>query len=67
MEQICCFLSVFCDVIDWGLTALSAQICYIVPLISILQLKSEINETMVIIIIIIQAFFFISTKLDIRE
>jgi len=30
--------------IDWGLTALSAQTGYIVPLKSMLQLKSEINE-----------------------
>jgi len=31
--------------IDYGLTALSAQIGYIAPLISMLQLKkSEINE-----------------------
>ena len=30
--------------IDWGLTALSAQIGYIMPLKSMLQLKSEINE-----------------------
>jgi len=30
--------------IDWGLMALSAQIGYIVPFISMLQLKSEINE-----------------------
>jgi len=29
--------------IDWGLTALSAQIGYTVPLKSMLQLKSEIN------------------------
>jgi len=29
---------------DWGLTALSAQIGYIVPLISMLQFKSEINK-----------------------
>jgi len=30
--------------IDWNLTALSAQIGYIVPLISMLQLEREINE-----------------------
>jgi len=30
--------------IDWGVTTLSAQVGYIVPLISMLQLKSEINE-----------------------
>ena len=30
--------------IDWSLTTLSAQIGYIVPLISMLQLKSEIYE-----------------------
>jgi len=29
---------------DWGLTALSAQIGYIMPLTSMLQLKSESNE-----------------------
>jgi len=29
--------------IDWGLTTLSAQIGYIVPLKNMLQLKSEIN------------------------
>jgi len=28
----------------WGFTALSAEIGYIVPLISTLQLKTEINE-----------------------
>jgi len=30
--------------IDWDLTALSVQTGYIVPLISMLQLKSETNE-----------------------
>jgi len=30
--------------IDWGLTALSAQIGYNVPLMSMLQLKSETDE-----------------------
>jgi len=30
--------------INWGLTALSAQMGYIVPLTSVLQLKSEISE-----------------------
>jgi len=30
--------------IDWGLTTLSAQIGYTMPLKSVLQLKSEINE-----------------------
>jgi len=32
------------ELIDWGLTAFSGQIGYIVPLISMLQFKSEINE-----------------------
>ena len=32
------------QLIDWGLTALSAQIGDIVPLKSMLRLKSEINE-----------------------
>jgi len=30
--------------IDWGLTAFSAQMGYIVPVISMLQLKTEISE-----------------------
>jgi len=29
---------------DWGVTALSAQIGYIVPLKNMLQLKSELSE-----------------------